>query len=139
MKALLLLFVSISSLAAGKSFHYSAQLTNNDSLASNCPSLTAVHVSDDEKNTYISLVLDGQTSMILRTTGESRSCISDMICPTSVSFGNDKHYSKIVLTRNNDGNYPTTNLDGFSDLTYDLSETPRFGSYYCRYDLSAAY
>ncbi|MCC2679781.1 MAG: hypothetical protein K0R29_2357, partial [Pseudobdellovibrio sp.] len=71
--------------------------------------------------------------------GESRTCYSDMVCPTQVSFGTDRHYSKIVLTRNNDGNYPTTNLEGFSDVTVDLSETPRFGSYYCRYELPVAY
>jgi hypothetical protein len=138
MKAFLLLFVSISSFAAGQDYVYSAKLGNNDKLAANCPSLSQIVVRDSGSDSAISVRIDG-VKQVMKTTGESKSCLSDIVCPTSVSFGTDKHYSKIVLTRNNDGNYPTTNLEGFSDLTLDLSETPRFGSYYCYYALSAAY
>jgi hypothetical protein len=138
MKAFLLLFVSISSFAASQDYRYSAKLVNSDKLATNCPSLSNILVRDNGDESAISVRINGVTQ-VMNSTGESRTCFSDIVCPTSVSFGTKKHYSKVVLTRNNDGNYPTSNLEGFSDLTLDLSETPRFGSYYCRYDLSAAY
>jgi len=139
MKAFLLLFVSISSFAANQNFSYSARLVNDDKYAFNCPTLSDLLVRDSGDDSEVRVRVSGSSFLTLKTTGESLSCMSDVVCPTSVSFGNEKHYSKIVLTRNNDGNYPTTNLDGFSDLTLDLSETPRFGSYYCRYDLTVAY
>jgi hypothetical protein len=114
------------------------RLLNNDDLASNCPELKNLQVGDAGNLSKIMVQMNG-SNVTLKTTGESRTCYSDMVCPTQVSFGTDRHYSKIVLTRNNDGNYPTTNLEGFSDVTVDLSETPRFGSYYCRYELPVAY
>ncbi len=114
------------------------KLLNNDDFAFNCPELKELQVRDAGDLSMITVQMNGEV-VVMKTTGENRVCYSDVVCPTQVSFGTDRHYSKIVLTRNNDGNYPTTNLEGFSDVTVDLSETPRFGSYYCRYDLPVAY
>ena len=114
------------------------KLLNNDDLSPNCPELKNLQVRDAGDMSMIMVQMNG-AGVTMKTTGESRTCYSDVLCPTFVSFGTDRHYSKIVLTRNNDGNYPTTNLEGFSDVTVDLSETPRFGSYYCRYELPVAY
>lgn len=131
--------LSITAFAKEKDTRYiQPKLTNNDDLAFNCPELKNLQVYDKGDASFINIQINS-IGTSLKTTGESKTCYSDMLCPTFVSFGTEKHYSKIVLTRNNDGNYPTTNLEGFSDLTFDLSETPRFGSYYCRYDLSVAY
>ena len=143
MRALLLLFVSVTSFAATQEFRYSVvKLQNNDKLSSNCPAINMLVVRDEgpgyDDGSTVTLKMPSN-NLTLKTTGEGSTCYSDIVCPTFVSFGNEKHSSKVVLSRNNDGNYPTTDLPGFADLTLDLSETPRFGSYYCRYELPVAY
>lgn len=47
--------------------------------------------------------------------GSSTSCVSDIVCPTQDSFKVDNETS-FTLVRNNDGQYPTHDLPGYSVL-----------------------
>ena len=91
-----------------------------------CPQIQSAAV--ETKGTTLEatqLVLQevNRSPLKIAPTGSSKSCLSDMICPTEDSFDIDSD-TLISIMRNNDGGYPTTDLAGYSQLKITAITSP---------------
>lgn len=79
------------------------------------------------------LLISGRSRISASSDGAYRTCYSDIVCPTNDDFMLDKN-TVASAERNNDGEYPTTDLAGHSRLMiYGPSLVHR--NVTCYYDL----
>jgi hypothetical protein len=101
-----------------------------------CPNIQKILITDTGTSGNILLQVAGAKNFTyLSANGESSSCMSDILCETTIDYRSQTNPIQAWITRNNDGNYPTSNLPGFSRLSLDLSDTLQSNSTYCYYDL----
>jgi hypothetical protein len=105
-----------------------------------CPKIDALTVQQDEQLNGVALTMTQQRGILQTTaTGSSHGCMSDILCPTDDNFDFLTLPGSASLTRNNDGNYPTTDLPGYSSLSISLKErATTIGHVYCYYNLAPA-
>jgi hypothetical protein len=145
MALLVLSSFSFSALAATSTVEYGigepsvvpAQYGVNPSDVQFCPTPESLVVAQDENLNGLSLTLSQQSEIIgTAASGSSHQCISDMVCLTEDHFDLVNGNGYVSLTRNNDGNYPTTNLPGYSSLSISLTSAPaQKGRVDCYYDI----
>lgn len=83
-----------------------------------CPRVKSIAVENgpgDIGATKLTLHVS-ERSVSLETTGSSKTCHSDIVCPTEDNFSIDAQ-TLVSIERNNDGNYPTTDVAGHNSLT----------------------
>lgn len=99
--------------------------------AAKCPVIIGTEVEASGGGlspTSMKLIYDGKAQDELAFTGLSRSCYSDIVCPTTDDFSSKDGSLTASLTHNNDGEYPTHDRPGYSALsvivTSGASSTP---------------
>ena len=117
--ALIASVVSISAFANDTRVQtYTTILVHQSRSGNFCPDLkgiVAVQKPGSLEGETLTLNLANGTNVTLEYTYANTSCVSDMICLTANQY---KNYGDMMveLTRNNDGEYPTKDLAGYSDL-----------------------
>lgn len=87
-----------------------------------CPTPESLVVAQDENLKGLSLTLSQQSEIIgTVASGSSHQCHSDIVCLTDDNFDLANGNGYVSLTRNNDGDYPTTDLPGYSSLSISLT------------------
>ncbi len=100
-----------------------------------CPELTGIEILTPAKSLIASSITihTQKESIEMKATQPTQICISDMVCETSDEFSlSDAGYA--AVRRNNDGNYPTTDLPGHNSLTL-TGKTLANRMVTCYYDL----
>lgn len=97
---------------------YTTILVHQSRSGNFCPeikSIVAVQKPGSLEGETLTLNLTNGTDVTLEYTYATTSCVSDMICLTTNQY---KNFGEMMveLTRNNDGEYPTKDLAGYSDL-----------------------
>ncbi len=101
-----------------------------------CPRYNSLEVVQGADLKGEGLLFDYQGDIVAtKPAGSSRTCFSDVVCPADDNFDfvNGNGYASI--TRNNDSNYPTTDLPGYSELSIHISAAAKKGSVDCYYGL----
>jgi hypothetical protein len=83
-----------------------------------CPELkTALIMMDDDqsKSLGIQLVIGHSAVTNFPSTGSTQTCMSDIVCPTTDDYALSETAS-LMATRKNNGDYPTTDLPGHTDV-----------------------
>ena len=104
-----------------------------------CPTFESLVVTQNEKLQGLLLTFSEQGEVIgPKSSGSTKTCISDMVCPTEDHFDFVDRTGYASLTRNNDGDYPTKNLPGYSSLSVSLTNVAtRKGRVDCYYSIKA--
>jgi hypothetical protein len=103
-----------------------------------CPTPESLSVKQGADLKGLSLVFSKQGDIIATTaSGSYRTCMSDVVCPTDDTFDLVNGNGYASLTRNNDGDYPTTDLPGYSALSISLTNVAtQKGRVDCYYAIS---
>ncbi len=84
-----------------------------------------------------SIVLaSGKSQVVAKSSGATLTCHSDIVCPTEDNFMLDKN-TMASAERNNNGDYPTTDIAGHNHLSID-GPSLIGRDVYCNYDLIPA-
>ncbi len=104
-----------------------------------CPALDAMTIQQDEQLNGLALTFTQQRGLLqTKATGMNRGCMSDILCPADDNFEFLTIPGSASVTRNNDGNYPTTDLPGYSDLSVYLEAPTKTGHVACYYSIAPA-
>ena len=126
-------FFSIALMAAGPRYQYkNVTLKNNDGGTHLCLQLDSVSIVDGNKENSSVTLVAGNRAYSYGKTFSYKACASDDVCPAIDYYGNDEHSSKVTAARSSAASAAT----GFSELTIDVAQVPRFVSYYCVYSLA---
>ncbi len=102
-----------------------------------CPNFSSVAIQQDTE-TLEGLSFVGYESDLIAASadGSSRTCYSDVVCPTEDHFRLVNGNGSVSVMRNNDGEYPTTDLSGYSSMAVYKSAGTKSGKVACYYTLT---
>ena len=142
MKALFLGFTAVLLVQTAKAqdvFTYFPVLVEQSNAGRYCPELSKITAVNQRQSLEGDSIVFNYRAGITRSykyTHNSRQCMSDMVCITSNYYDVDGDELSISLERNNDGQYPTSDLAGYSMMTVMLNTSDYPSMPTCRYMLN---